>query len=82
MCTGTIGELKMKIEVHVKPNSRKPGVEKTAEGIYKVAVNAPPEDGRANAAVIEALAEHFGVAKRSITILRGHTGKKKLVEIS
>lgn len=72
----------MKIEVHVKPNSRKEGVEKTAAGIYKVAVNAPPQDGRANEAVVELLAEHFDVPKSSITILRGHSGRKKLVSLT
>jgi len=72
----------MKIEVQVKPNARKEGIEKTSEGIYKISVNAPPEGGRANAAVIELLAEHFKVRKSSITILRGHSGKKKLIEIA
>jgi len=71
----------MKIEVHVKPNARKEGVEKTPLGIYKVSVNAPPQDGRANEAVIEALAEYFGVSKSSIVILRGQTGRRKLVEV-
>ena len=71
----------MKIEVHVKPNARKKYIEKAADGTYKVSVNAPPHDGRANEAVIELLAEHFGVAKHSVAILRGHTGKKKLVQL-
>lgn len=71
----------MKIEVHVKPNSRKEGIEKTAAGIYKVSVNAPPQEGRANEAVVELLAEHFGVSKSSIRLVRGQTSKKKLFEI-
>jgi len=71
----------MKIEVQVKPNSRKEGVEKTGDHSYKVSVNAPPVEGRANAAVIEMLARYFEVPKSAVTILRGETGKKKLVEI-
>jgi len=71
----------LKIEVQVKPNSRKESIERLESGIYKVAVNAPPQEGRANEAVIELLAEHFKVSKSSIKILRGHTSKKKLLEI-
>jgi uncharacterized protein len=72
----------VKIEVQVKPNSRQEGVKKTEAGVYKVSVNAPPQDGRANEAVIQILSEHFGIPKSSITILRGHSGRKKLVEIA
>ena len=71
----------MKIEIHVKPNSRRERVEKTATGLYRISVNAPPQDGRANSSVIRLLSDHFGVPKRSITIVRGHSGRKKLVEV-
>lgn len=71
----------MKIEVHVKPNSRKEEVKRLETGVYKVSVNALPQDGKANVAVIELLAEHFKVAKSAIVILRGHSGRKKLVEV-
>jgi len=71
----------VRIDVHVTPRARRPGVERTADGHFKVRVTAPADAGRANAAVIEALAEHFGVPKRAVTILQGHTARKKLVEI-
>ena len=44
-------------------------------------VTEPPEDGRANAALIELLAEHFDVPKRALRIVRGHTGRQKVVEV-
>jgi len=44
-------------------------------------VAAPAEGGRANAAVIEALAEHFGVPRRAVTIRHGLTARSKLVDI-
>ena len=50
--------------------------------VYRVSVTAPPHEGKANEAVIELLAKHFGIAKSRILILRGTKGKKKLVEIS
>jgi uncharacterized protein (TIGR00251 family) len=56
-------------------------VEKLPDGTYRVAVNAPPREGRANDEVIEALADHFGVRKADIRIVRGAFGRKKVVEI-
>lgn len=71
----------MKIEITVKSNSRKPGVEKLPDGTYRVSVNAPPREGRANEEVIVALADFFGVKKSGIRIVLGTSGKKKVVEI-
>ena len=42
---------------------------------------APPVEGKANAALIAFLAEVLGVAARRITIVRGETGRMKLVEV-
>jgi uncharacterized protein len=47
----------------------------------RVAVNAPPEDGKANAAVIALLAEAFDVAKAAVSVVAGATDRRKLVEI-
>lgn len=46
-----------------------------------MAVNAPPEDGKANAAVIALLAEAFDVAKAAVSVVVGATDRRKLVEI-
>ena len=72
----------MRIQIVVKPNSKVIGVHKESDGSFTVRVNAPPVDGKANAAVIEALSEHFSVRKSAVKILHGETGKRKLVEIS
>ena len=47
----------------------------------RVAVTAPPVDGEANAAVIEALAQAFGVRRAAVTIVRGERGRRKTVRI-
>jgi uncharacterized protein len=49
--------------------------------VLKVSVGAPPEDGKANAAVIALLAEKLGVAKSAISVVSGATDRRKLVEI-
>jgi uncharacterized protein YggU (UPF0235/DUF167 family) len=46
-----------------------------------VYVTAPPEGGRANKAVVALLADRLGVAKSSISIVRGHRGRDKLLRI-
>ena len=70
-----------KFSVAVKPNARHSGVEKISESEFRVAVRAPARDGAANRAVIEALAEFFAIPKSSLRIVRGHSSRKKSVEM-
>lgn len=72
----------MRITIRVKPGSKTACVEKTADGSYIVRVKAPPREGRANEAVIAALSERFGVPRSRISILRGLSGRSKVVEIA
>ena len=72
----------MRIRVRVVPRAKKSGVEPLPDGGLRVRVVQPAEGGRANAAVIKALAEHFGVPQRAVTILQGMTSRSKLIEIS
>jgi uncharacterized protein len=45
-------------------------------------VSAPPQDGRANAAVVELLASVLGVPARTISVVSGHGARDKLVEVA
>ena len=49
---------------------------------FKVLVSAPPEGGKANTAVIEVLAAALGVRPQQVRVVKGHTGARKLMEIS
>lgn len=71
----------MTITVIVHPNSRRPRIEEDLTGQLHAYVSAPPLEGKANTAVTEALAEHFGVKKRMVTLVSGHTAKMKRFEI-
>ncbi len=75
------GRAVLKIKVIVKPNAKKEKVEKISEVEYRVFVNAPPQEGKANKAVIQALASFFDVPKSAIQILTGHHSKIKSVEV-
>ncbi len=70
-----------KISVTVKANARQIAVEQIAPNNFTVTVRAPARDGAANRAVIEALAAYFAILKSTLTILRGQSARKKLVEI-
>ena len=71
----------MRLPIRVTPRAKKPGIETAGDGTLVVKVREPAEDGRANDAVIAALAGHFGVAKRAVTIVHGHSSRRKLMEV-
>lgn len=62
--------------VRATPRARHPACT-LEDGIWKIAVTAPAEDGRANAAVAEALAHALGVAKGRLTLVAGATARVK-----
>lgn len=84
----------MKILIKAKPNAKIEKIEQiqpqtvasngSRAGIptYKVSVKATPTDGKANDAIIRALAQHFGVRINNIRIVSGHTANQKIVEIT
>ena len=72
----------MRIQVKVTPRAKRPGIEQAPDGTWVVKVHQPAADGRANEAVVEVLAEHFGVPKRSVSIVHGQTSRRKLIEIA
>ena len=69
------------IAVTVKPNAKKPAITRISENEYRASVNAAPVGGKANQLLIKLLADHFGVTKSSIEILRGRGARKKLIRI-
>lgn len=71
----------MTISVVAHPGSRKPRVERNADGSYEAYVREKAHGGEANEAVIRALAEVLGRPKSVLSILRGHAVKHKVIEI-
>lgn len=66
--------------VRVTPRAKQPGIALT-DGQWRISVTAAPEDGKANAAVTEALAHALGVAKTRLTLLRGATSRDKIFRL-
>ena len=50
--------------------------------VLRVAVTAPPEKGKANAALIALLAKEWGVAKSHINVVQGATDRRKMLHIA
>ncbi len=72
---------KQLIKIKVIPNAKKNKVVES-EGLFKVYVNAPAVDGKANKALIEVLSEYFDVRKSSVRIVRGEKSREKVVEVN
>ena len=60
------------------------GIEALADGspVLKARVTAPPEDGKANAALIKLLAKTWRLAKRDIAVVAGQTARNKTLKLS
>ena len=50
-------------------------------GRLRVRLNAPPVDGRANAALAEFVADSFGIARSRVTLDKGTTGRDKRLRV-
>lgn len=71
----------MKINVRVIPRARVCKITTEENGDIRVYTNVPPADGKANAAVIAALASYLDVPKSRIVLIRGATSRDKVFMI-
>jgi uncharacterized protein len=70
------------IEILVTPRASRTALGPIHDGRLKLAVTAAPVDGGANAAVIDALAEAFGVPRGDVEVIRGASSRRKTVRIA
>jgi uncharacterized protein len=69
------------LPVRVQPRARRLGIGPLREGRLKVALTAPPVDGKANAQARELLAERFGVSVSRVVLVQGEAARDKLFRI-
>ena len=69
-------------KVRVQPKASRNQVDGFSADSLRLRVTAPPQDGKANLAVISLLAETLGVPKSRLRIIRGHASREKLVEVT
>jgi uncharacterized protein (TIGR00251 family) len=73
------------LAVKVVPNSSRTQIAGTLgkpPTALKIKVTQPPEDGRANRAVMELLAETLGIASSQIKLVSGQTHPQKTLQIA
>lgn len=69
------------IDIKVITNARQGKVKTDEQGQLRVYVTVVPQKGEANEAVIKLLADHFGVKKREVVIVKGLHSNHKTVQV-
>lgn len=67
------------LALRVQPKAKRNAVLGEQAGALKVGVTAPPEDGRANEAVLALLREVFDLSRSQVVLLSGQTNRNKVV---
>jgi uncharacterized protein (TIGR00251 family) len=70
------------LSVRVHPGARKNGVTGVHADAVKIALTAPPIDGKANEALIAFLAEALQLPRARIALVAGITSRAKTVRIT
>jgi uncharacterized protein (TIGR00251 family) len=68
--------------VKVHPRARKNAITGVVGDALKLALTAPPVEGKANQAVIEFFAALFQIPRSSVTIASGETSRNKVIRIA
>jgi len=69
------------LRVRVTPRARANEVAGLRSGVLLLRVTAPPEDGRANAAVCKLLARRLGIRAAEVEILSGQHSREKVLRV-
>ena len=73
--------MSVRITVRAKPRAKTSRVVR-AEGLsIEVALAAPPVDGAANEALVRVLAEVLDVPRGAVSLVRGASGRQKVVAV-
>lgn len=65
--------------VHAQPGAKRDAVVGEYDGKLKIALTAPPVDGKANEKLLKFLASQLGVAKSGLSLISGDTNRSKRI---
>jgi uncharacterized protein len=71
-----------RLRLRVSPGAKGSGVVGRHGDAWKVRVAAPPEGGRANAAVVRLIAEAVSLPTDAVTLVSWHGARDKIVELA
>jgi uncharacterized protein (TIGR00251 family) len=69
------------ITLHIQPGARKTELAGLHGDALKIRLAAPPVDGKANAALLEFIADKLGLHGSAVTLKSGQTSRRKVVEV-
>ncbi len=72
----------MKYIIKVIPRSSQTEIIEEKDDFLKIKLKAIPEKGKANAELIKFLAKHFKTTQSNINIVKGKTGRNKIIKIN
>lgn len=72
----------MRLQLQVQPRASRTEVAGPHGGALRIRLAAPPVDGEANAELVAFLAKRLRVPKAAVTIVRGASGRRKVVEVA
>ena len=70
------------LRIRVRPGASRNRVEGYEDGVLRLRVTAPPEAGKANAAVTGLLADFLGKPRTGLKIIRGVSSRNKVLEVT
>jgi uncharacterized protein (TIGR00251 family) len=71
----------VKISLRIQPGASRNEVAGFTSGVWKIKIAAPPVEGKANKELTLYLSEVLNIARSRIAIVRGETGRDKVVAV-
>lgn len=72
---------RISLTLHIQPGAKKTASAGRHGDALKIRLAAPPVDGKANAALIDYLADRLGRPKAAITLRSGLSSRRKIIEV-
>ena len=72
----------VRLTLHVQPGAKRAAIVGIHGDALKIAVQAPPVDGKANKDIASLVADSFDLPERAVTIIAGHSARRKTVELA
>jgi uncharacterized protein (TIGR00251 family) len=71
-----------RLRLRVSPGAGRAAIVGRHGDAWKVRVTAAPENGRANEAVLRLIADTLSLPRTAVTLVSGHGGRDKIVELT
>jgi uncharacterized protein len=71
----------MNVAIRVQPRAKRNALVRLPDGKWKLFLNAPAVEGKANQALVEFLAKGLGIARSRVRVLSGEKSRQKVVSL-